>query len=74
MPTCDCGSWIQSGQQCRQCQLDDRYGDRITASTDGGTQIVAPGDEPVEPHIQCSCGARYHGLEAARGCCGGVEA
>lgn len=32
--------------------------------------ITGPNETGPSPHIKCECGARYHGVDAARGCCG----
>lgn len=29
MPYCDCGTRIQSGTRCRECNLHDDYGERL---------------------------------------------
>lgn len=70
MPVCDCGTVIQSGQQCKQCQLADRYSTGpVGAATDGGRTIVADEAGP-SPSIKCGdCSAKYQGLPAARQCC-----
>lgn len=58
MPVCKCGTQIQSGTRCSECDLAERKGDDPVA--DGGTQTT---DEDDQCLVKCTdCHARIYDL------------
>lgn len=55
MPVCDCGNFIQSGQQCQQCVYDDLYGGDGQRDPPRGDGLAYLGSASVDSHYCDIC-------------------